>query len=187
MIGSQGHPTVWKVPWVPSILAKNSSTNFFYKWINFEMRHLKNVHCFLSKIHLHSLTASWSDASNLLATFSWTSAGPSKYPIVKMIGSQGHLNFTAVPLEQHDIIEMYLQSQFFWNESTSKSSIIKINRAFDKISLLFQTVFELEAKSLLSTVQLEFSWTLEMSDRQNDRFARLSGSLKNSVSTICII
>ena len=63
----------------------------------------------------------------------------------------------------------------------------KINRAFDKISLLFQTVLELKAKSLLQTVQLEFSWTLEMSDRQNDRFARLSDSLKNFVSTICII
>ena len=60
------------------------------------------------------------------------------------------------------------------------------NRAFDKISLLFQTVLELEAKSLIPSVQLDFSWTLKMSDRQNDWFARPSNSLKNSVSTICI-
>ena len=48
----------------------------------------------------------------------------------------------------------------------------KIKRAFNKISLLFQTVLESEARSLLPTVQLDFSWTLEMSDRQNDRFDR---------------
>ena len=60
------------------------------------------------------------------------------------------------------------------------------NRTFDKISLLFQTVLESEAKRLLPTVQLDFSWTFKMSHRQNDRFARPSNSLKNSVSTICI-
>ena len=88
---------------------------------------------------------------------------------------------------QHGIIQRHLQNQLFGNESTSKLSIKKINRAFDKISLLFQTVLELKAKRLLQTVQLEFSWTLEMSDRQNDRFARLSDSLKNFVSNICFI
>ena len=74
MILSQDHLTLWKVLWVPSVLAKNSITNFFYKWINFEMRH--NIHCLLSKISLHSLTASWANASSLLPTvqldFSWT-------------------------------------------------------------------------------------------------------------------
>ena len=62
----------------------------------------------------------------------------------------------------------------------------KINSAFDKISQLFQTVLKSEAKTLLQTVQLDFSWGLEMSDQQNDRFARLSDSLKSSVSTISI-
>ena len=62
----------------------------------------------------------------------------------------------------------------------------KINCASDKISLLLQTVLESEARIFLQTVQLDFSWTLEMSDRQNDRFARPSDSLKSSVSTICI-
>ena len=47
----------------------------------------------------------------------------------------------------------------------------KINCAFDKISLLLQTVLESEVRSFLPTVQLDFNWTLEMSDRQNDWFA----------------
>ena len=62
----------------------------------------------------------------------------------------------------------------------------KINCVFEKISLLLQTVLESEARIFLQTVQLDFSWTLEMSDRQNDRFARPSDSLKSSQSTICI-
>ena len=33
----------------------------------------------------------------------------------------------------------------------------RFNRAFDKISLIFQTVLEPEAKILLPTVQLDFS------------------------------
>ena len=33
-----------------------------------------------------------------------------------------------------------------------------------------------ESSSLSPTVQLDFSWTLEMSDRQNDQFASTSNS-----------
>ena len=43
-----------------------------------------------------------------------------------------------------------------------------INSAFDKISLLLQTALESEARSFLPTAQLDFSWALEMSDREND-------------------
>ena len=57
---------------------------------------------------------------------------------------------------------------------------------FDKISLLLLTVLESEARSFFPTVQLEFSWTFEMSDRQNDRFARPSDTLESSVSIISI-
>ena len=39
-----------------------------------------------------------------------------------------------------------------------------------------------ETSSLSPNVQLDFSWTLEMSDRENDRFARTSGSLSSSLS-----
>ena len=41
----------------------------------------------------------------------------------------------------------------------------KINCAFDKINLVLQTVLESEARGVLPTVQLDFSWTLDMSDR----------------------
>ena len=63
-----------------------------------------------------------------------------------------------------------------------KQSLKKFNKIFDKISLLFQTVFESETRSLLPTVQLDFSWTLEMSDQQNDRLVRLSEGLSISPS-----
>ena len=44
-----------------------------------------------------------------------------------------------------------------------KQPLKKINNNFERISVLFQAVFESEAKSLLPTIQLDFSWTLEMS------------------------
>ena len=56
-----------------------------------------------------------------------------------------------------------------------------------KIILLLQTVLESEARSLLPTDQLDFSWTLEMSDRQNNWFAGPSYSLGSSMITLCII
>ena len=60
----------------------------------------------------------------------------------------------------------------------------KISNDFDKISLLFQTVLESEAASLTPTDQLDFSWTLEMSNRHNAWFARPSDSVKRSPSTL---
>ena len=42
--------------------------------------------------------------------FSSTSLRPSKCPIDKMICSQGHLNVSAVPRVQHDIIQRLFQS-----------------------------------------------------------------------------
>ena len=56
----------------------------------------------------------------------------------------------------------------------------KISNDFDQISLVVQTVFESEDRSFSQTVQLDFSWTLEMSDQQIDRFARPSESLSSS-------
>ena len=102
MIGLQGYLTVWGIPWVPCAQAKNSITEIFSKGIIFEIMPCKKVYCSLFKFSLHSLTASWSEASNL---------------------------------------------------STN--------------------------------VQLDFSWTLEISDQQNDRFARPTNSLSNSLSTMC--
>ena len=74
------------------------------------------------------------------------------------------------------------QANSFEMNQLPNQPLKKINRAFDKISLLFQTVLELEAKILLPTVQLDFSWTLQMSDRQNDQFERPSECLSSSLS-----
>ena len=63
-----------------------------------------------------------------------------------------------------------------------KQTLKKFYNNFDKISLLFQTVFASESRSLLPTVQLDFSWTLEISNRQNDQFARPSEGLSISPS-----
>ena len=51
-----------------------------------------------------------------------------------------------------------------------------------KLACFFKAVLESEPRMFLPTVQLDFSWTLEMSDRQNHRFARTSDSLSSSMS-----
>ena len=43
MIGSQGHLTVWRVPWVLCEQAKSSLLKFFSKWIIFQIRHFKKL------------------------------------------------------------------------------------------------------------------------------------------------
>ena len=77
---------------------------------------------------------------------SWTSVGPSKCLINKMIGLQDHLRVWAYPWVQHYIIQRLFQSyletpqQFFW-----KSLKIKIRHCrnfqflLSKISLHYQT------------------------------------------------
>ena len=76
MICSQDHLRIWRVLWVPSVMAKNSITESFLQMNKFWNEALKNVHCLLSKISLHSVTASWSEASSLSPTvqldFRWT-------------------------------------------------------------------------------------------------------------------
>ena len=80
------------------------SLKIFSKWIIFQIRHCKKVHCPLSKFSLDSLTISWPKASRLSPT-----------------------------------------------------------------------------------VQLDLSWTLEMSNLQNDLFRRPSESLSNSLNAMCTI
>ena len=60
----------------------------------------------------------------------------------------------------------------------------RISNDFDKISLLFQFVLKSEARSLLRTAQLDFRWTLDMSDPQTDWFARTFDSLSNFFNTM---
>ena len=77
------------------------------------------------------------------------------------------------------------KANFFEMTQIPNQPVKIINRAFDKISLLFQTVLESEARNLSPTVQLDFSWTLQITDQQNARFARASDSLRSSQSTMC--
>ena len=75
MISLQGHLILWRVLWVPFVLAKNSITKFYLQIDKFWNEALKERYCLLSKISLHSLTASWSEDSSLSSTvqlgFSW--------------------------------------------------------------------------------------------------------------------
>ena len=58
--------------------------------------------------------------------FSWTSVGPSKFPIDKMIGSQDHQNVWVVQWVQCDIIQSLLQTWFFRTEWISKPIMKKL-------------------------------------------------------------
>ena len=60
----------------------------------------------------------------------------------------------------------------------------KVHCPLSKASLHSLIAFWPKASRRSSTVQLDFSWTLEMSDRQNDWFARPSDSLKSSLATL---
>ena len=75
LIGSEGYQTVWRIPWVPSVQAKDSITEFFSKWTIFEIRHCKKVHFRLCKFSVHFLTTSLSESSSFSRTaqldFSW--------------------------------------------------------------------------------------------------------------------
>ena len=53
-----------------------------------------------------------------------------------------------------------------------------------KITLHYVTAPLSEATSLSPTVQLDFSWTLEISDRQSYRFGRPSECLSRSLSAM---
>ena len=134
---------------------------------------------------MHYVTARTSEANSLSRTVqlncSWT---------LEM--SDQHNNRFATPSE---CLSSYLSA-------TSCRNSVKVNSfemiqflnqplqtnncAFDKISLLLQTILELEARSFLQTVQLDFNWNLEIFDTQKGRFARPSNSLKSFQSTICI-
>ena len=61
--------------------------------LNYEF---KNFHSLLSKINLHYQSVIDQSVIVLDKLFSWTSAGLSKFPIKKMIGSQGHLTVWVV-------------------------------------------------------------------------------------------
>ena len=64
----------------------------------------------------------------------------------------------------HYIIKSSFEASSFEIDEFPNQPLKKFNNNFGKIILLFQTVFETEAKSPLSTVQLDFGWIFEMSE-----------------------
>ena len=183
MIGSQGHLTLWRVLLVSCALVKNSITDFFSKWINFKIRHYRSFHCHLSKTSLHYVTAPPSEANSLSPTVQLDprNVRSPKWSVGKVIWmSEKFPECNMTSCRNSFKVNSFQMIQF------PNKPLKKINCAFDKIRLLLRTVLESEARSFLPTVQLDFSWTFEMSDWQNDRIARPSDSLKSSQSTICI-
>ena len=57
-----------------------------------------------------------------------------------------------------------------------------LHSRLSKVTLHYETAPSSEATSVSPTAQLDFSWTLQISDRQNDWFARPSQCLSSSVS-----
>ena len=64
------------------------------------------------------------------------------------------------------------------------SHCTKFHCSLNKTSLDYQTVIH-QRLSLSVSIQLDFSWTLEMLSCQDDRFARSSGSLRSSLTFMC--
>ena len=87
MIDLQGHVEVWAISWIPCVL----------KSLKIKIRHCKNFQYPLSKISLHYQNIIDQRLTVFHHGFSWTSIGSSKFPINKMIGSQGHLRVWAIP------------------------------------------------------------------------------------------
>ena len=86
MIRLQAHLRVRANFWMPCVLFENSSQNLFWMSLKFKMRHCKYFQCALSKISLHYQNVIDQRLTVFHQLFSWTSVGPSKCPIDKMIG-----------------------------------------------------------------------------------------------------
>ena len=113
MIGSQGQLTVWAVPRVKCVLAKNSFTEHFWKWINFQITHCKEFHYPLSKISLHCQTVIYQSLTVFHQLFWRTSAGLTKCPMNKMIVPQSYLAISAVPWLPCVLAENPFTEKFF--------------------------------------------------------------------------
>ena len=113
MIGLQGHLNVRAVPRVASVPAKNSFTEMFSKWKNFQTKDSRKFYSPCSKISLHYETVIYHKLTVFHQLFSWTSVGLSKCPINKMIVWQVHLNVWAVHWVQHGHIQTLLQTNSF--------------------------------------------------------------------------
>ena len=81
----------------------------FASYWNLKLGIVKVFNVLLSKISLHYQTVIDQKLTVFHQLFSWTSVGPSKCPIDKMIGSQGHPRVWGYPRVQHYIIQRLFQ------------------------------------------------------------------------------
>ena len=171
MISLQGYLTIWRVHWLHWLTAPPLA--IFSKWIIFQITYCKKIHCHLIKFSLHSLTTSWSKASSLSPTvqldLSWT---------LKMSDQQND----RFP-RPSETLSISPSATLHHPEALSKL----IHCPLKKFNLHSLTASWPKATRLSPTVQLDFSWTLEMSDWQNARLARPSESLSKSLNTMCTI
>ena len=126
------------------------SQKIFCNWRNVQIRHCKKVPCPLSKISLHYQSAIDQRLTVIHQMFSWTSAGPSKFPIHKMSGSQGHLTVWRVPKVPSVLDKNSFTKNFFKMNKVS-------NQALQKISLYlhYQTVIG----QRITILNQLFSWS----------------------------
>ena len=127
---------------------------------------------------LHFQRACWSKARGLSPTVQLDLH--TKYPINEMIGLQGYLTVWTVPWLP--LISARMFSKAYFRKLYFQASNTKIFRcSSNKIWLNSQTVSWSQVSSCSPTIQLDFNWTLEMSNQRNDRFARSSGNLNSSL------
>ena len=152
---------------------------FILKWFNFQTKHCKKLIMLLKKLACFFNLFCDQRISSIHQLLSWTSVGPSKCKIDKMISSQGPLTFRIVPCVQRDIIKNSFKIiSFFRNDWISNPNIEKkFDRAFEKISLLFKNCFMLRGYQALTNCSVGLQLIC-----QNDMFATLSHSLSISLN-----
>ena len=113
--------------------------------------------------------------------FSWSSVGPWKYPIKKMVGSyiQRTVRGASWVLQLKAFSETIFSKWINFQTRHCKEVCCHWN----KISLSFQTARLSEANSFSPTVQLEFIWTFKMSDQQSYWFAKPNDNLNSFLNT----
>ena len=166
----QSHLTVCGFSRVPCLLAKNSFTENFLKRIHLEIRQCKKCYCLLSKSSLHYYTVIDQRWPVFHQLFSWTWVGASKCSIHKMIDWQSE----QLPNYHVYLVRNLSQKIFCKCIVFEIRHFRKVHYPFCKFSLHSLTASWSEVSSLSPIVQLDFSWTLGMSNQQSDRLPRLS-------------
>ena len=134
---------------------RTPSHKIFCKSENFKIKYCKIFHCRLHIISLHYQTVVDERLTVFHQLFSWTSVGPSKYLIDKMIGPQSQLRVWAIPWMPCVLSENSPQ-KFFWKSWKFKIRHCKnFNCLLKKISLHYQTVID----QRLTVFHQLFSWT----------------------------